>query len=90
MYKDAFTQYRIDVDHSILDMILEPRNQDHRYKNGRGWQSYPVTGQPYAWFDSAFRQVSAALVQAPLTAIYHRVLSDSVTNLRIGVDFNLA
>lgn len=67
MYEDAFTQYRIDVDHSILDKILELRNQDHRYKNGRGWQSYPETSQPYPWFDPTFQQVSLALGQTPLT-----------------------
>ena len=51
------TLCNISVDESLADHILEQRRLTPRYRDGRGWQSYPQTGQPFPWFESVYQQV---------------------------------
>ena len=53
------SQLKIDIPLGLAELIQHERELNLRDRDGRGWQSVPYTGQPFAWFDSVYQAVEA-------------------------------
>jgi hypothetical protein len=51
--------HHLDIDLDLAEQIQAQRRLNPRDRSGRGWQSRTYTGQPFAWFDSVYQQVTA-------------------------------
>jgi hypothetical protein len=50
---------QLAVPEDLAAHIQQQRELTPRDRGSRGWQSYPTTDQPFAWFDSVYQAVAA-------------------------------
>jgi hypothetical protein len=50
---------RLALPEGLAAHIQQQRELTPRDRGSRGWQSYPTTDQPFAWFESVYQAVAA-------------------------------
>jgi hypothetical protein len=53
------SQHRLDLPQGLAELIQQQRDLNPQDRGTRGWQSRTHTDQPFAWFESVYRQVEA-------------------------------